>query len=186
MAFDSSELRGKKKIYSDVVILPLQIISRWVFFPIFYFISPLTGNFSPIPSETAQLLPKIEILGEGGTTQTHRSGHRVENSIFWGKLWAPRGFVGWNTSASRNKWGKWRKILPLWIGGAQKTWGSPRKGFEVLSFLFFYFIFLWIPNKSSLRWVFINYRPPPPGLAFPRNGNIFLSSGSASTVRAMI
>lgn len=47
-------------------------------------------------------------------------------------------------------------------GRAEKTRGLPRKGFELLSFFFFFSFSLWIPNKSFLRWVFINYLSQTP------------------------
>lgn len=143
------------------------IISRWVFFQIginrgFF----LTGYFSEVPSETAPVAPKSAFwvrVEQFKPTRTERGGkYYFKRQTF--SISRPRfNAVKWNTSANRNKWGKWRKISPLCIRReAERRKLEVYLGKDLGFFLFFFSFSLWIPNKSFLRWVFINYLSQTP------------------------
>lgn len=174
------------------------IISRWVFFQIgingiFFF--PPAWIFLPSPirnrsrcSKKSRFWVRVE---QFKPTRSERGGKYYFKRQSFGVSRLCFTALKWNTSANTNKWGKWRKISPLCIGREaeqEKTWGK-----DLSFFHYFFFPYEFLINLF-LRWVFINYLSPAPTprtrtrprSVFPWNGNIFLSSGSPSTVRAMI
>lgn len=106
----------------------------------------LTGYFSEVPSETAPVAPKSAFwlkVEQFKPTRTERGGKYYFKRQSFSISRPCFNAVKWNTSANRNKWGKWRKISPLCIRReAERRKLEVYLGKDLGFFLFFFLFFM--------------------------------------------